>query len=109
MKNSDYIFCNKIVQIPLNYGEEKPKTRKNYKPHKKNPGNYRTKRRYFLRRSDNKAPFLHKRNVRRYNHRKNYDKTCRCFICNSPDHLSKTCPNKDKKYTLANMKSKRES
>jgi hypothetical protein len=22
---------------------------------------------------------------------------CRCFICNSPDHLSKTCPNKDQK------------
>jgi hypothetical protein len=39
--------------------------------------------------------FLHKRNVRRYN--LNYDSTCRCFICNSPDHLSKTCPNKDKK------------
>jgi hypothetical protein len=35
MKNSDYIFCNKIVQIPLNYGEEKPRTRKNYKPKKR--------------------------------------------------------------------------
>ena len=50
-----------------------------------------------MRRSDNRAPFLHKRNVTRYNPRKNYDKTCRCFICNSPDHLSKTCPNKDQK------------
>jgi hypothetical protein len=49
MKNSNYIFYNKIVQIPLNYGEEKPRTRKNYKPQKKNPRNYRTKRRYFLR------------------------------------------------------------
>jgi hypothetical protein len=49
MKNSDYNFCNKIVQILLNYGEEKPITRKNYKPQKKNPRNYRTKRRYFLR------------------------------------------------------------
>uniref|UniRef100_A0ACD6A033 Uncharacterized protein n=1 Tax=Avena sativa TaxID=4498 RepID=A0ACD6A033_AVESA len=47
--------------------------------------------------SDNRAPFLHKRNVRRYNPRKTYDSTCRCFICNSPDHLSKTCPNKDQK------------
>jgi hypothetical protein len=28
MKNSDYNFCNKIVQIPLNYREEKPRTRK---------------------------------------------------------------------------------
>jgi hypothetical protein len=97
MKNSDYNFSNKIVQILLNYGEEKARTRKNYKPHKKNPVNYRTKRRYFLRRSDNKTPFLHKKNVRRYNPRNNYDKTCRCFICNSPNHLSKTCPNKDKK------------
>ena len=26
-----------------------------------------------------------------------YDKTCKCFICNSPDHLSRTCPNKDQK------------
>jgi hypothetical protein len=49
MKNSDYNFCNKIVHVPLNYGEEKPRTRKNYKPQKKNPKNYRTKRRYFLR------------------------------------------------------------
>jgi hypothetical protein len=40
---------------------------------------------------------LHKINVRRHNPRKNYDKTCRCFICNSPDHLSITCPNKDQK------------
>jgi hypothetical protein len=95
MKHSDYNFCNKIVQIPLHYGEEKPRSRKKYKPQRRNPGNYRTKRRYFLRRSDNKAPFLHKRNVKRYNPRKNYDKMCRYFICNSPYHLSKTCPNKD--------------
>jgi hypothetical protein len=68
-----------------------------------------TKRRYFLRRSNNKERFLCKRNVKWYNTRKNYDKTCRCFIYNSPDHLSKTCPNKDKKCTLANMKSKKGS
>jgi hypothetical protein len=64
MKHLDYNFCNKIVQIPLHYGEEKPRNRKNYKPQRKNSRNYRTKRRYFLRRSDNKAPFLHKRNVK---------------------------------------------
>jgi hypothetical protein len=109
MKNSDCNFCNKILHIPLNYGEEKPRTRKNYKPQKKNLENYRTKRRYFLKRSDNKLLFLHKRNVRRYNPRKNYDKTCRRFICNLPDHLSKTCSNKDKTCTLANMKNKKES
>jgi hypothetical protein len=28
MKNSDYNFCNKIVQISLNYEEEKPSSRK---------------------------------------------------------------------------------
>ncbi|RCV34925.1 hypothetical protein SETIT_7G197200v2 [Setaria italica] len=95
MKQSDYNFCNKIVQIPLTYGEEKYRNKKYPKNYKK--GNVKTKKRYFLRRSDNRAPFLHKRNVRRYNPRKNYDSTCRCFICNSPDHLSKTCPNKDKK------------
>ncbi|RCV22542.1 hypothetical protein SETIT_4G228900v2 [Setaria italica] len=95
MKQSNYNFCNKIVQIPLTYGEEKYRNKKYPKNYKK--GNVKTKKRYFLRRSDNRAPFLHKRNVRRYNPRKNYDSTCRCFICNSPDHLSKTCPNKDKK------------
>ncbi|XP_066341137.1 uncharacterized protein [Miscanthus floridulus] len=95
MKQSDYNFCNKIVQIPLTYGEERSRNKKYSKNYKK--GNVKTKRRYFLRRSDNRAPFLHKRNVRRYNPRKNYDSSCRCFICNSPDHLSKTCPNKDKK------------
>jgi len=97
MKHSDYNFCNKIVQIPLTYGEERSRNKKYYKPLRRGNNNLRTRRRYFLRRSDNKAPFLHKRNVRRYNPRKNYDKTCRCFICNSPDHLSKTCPNKDQK------------
>ena len=95
MKQSDYNFCNKIVQIPLTYGEERSRNKRYPKNYKK--GNVKTKKRYFLRRSDNRAPFLHKRNVRRYNPRKNYDSTCRCFICNSPDHLSKTCPNKDKK------------
>jgi hypothetical protein len=79
----------------LTYGEERSRYKKYPKSYKR--GNVRTKKRYFLRRSDNRAPFLHKRNVRRYNPRKNYDSTCRCFICNSPDHLSKTCPNKDKK------------
>jgi hypothetical protein len=49
MKHSEYNFCNKIVQIPLHYGEEKPRTRKNYKPQRRNSKNYRTKRRYFLR------------------------------------------------------------
>jgi hypothetical protein len=98
MKQSYYNFCNKIVQIPLTYGEERSRNKK-YSKNSKNfeKENIRTKKRYFLRRSDNRAPFLHKRNVRRYNPRKNYDSTCRCFICNSPDHLSRTCPNKDKK------------
>ena len=95
MKQSDYNFYNKIVQIPLTYGEERSRNKRYPKNYKK--GNVRTKRSYFLRRSDNRAPFLHKRNVRRYNPRKNYDSSCRCFICYSPDHLSKTCPNKDKK------------
>ena len=97
MKQSDYNFCNKIVQIPLSYGDERHKNRKYHRSPRNYNSNFRTKKRYFLRRSDNRAPFLHKRNVRRYNPRKNYDKTCRCFICNSPEHLSKTCPNKDQK------------
>ncbi|KAK1573522.1 hypothetical protein QYE76_017367, partial [Lolium multiflorum] len=97
MKRSDYNFCNNIVQIPLTYGQERYKNKKYYKPQRRDNRNFRTKRRYFLRRSDNRAPFLHKRNVRRYDPRKSYDKTCRCFICNSPDHLSRTCPNKDQK------------
>jgi hypothetical protein len=98
MKQSNYNFYNKIVQIPLTYGEERSRNKK-YSKYPKNyeKENVRTKKRYFLRRSDNRTPFLYKRNVRRYNPRKNYDSTCRCFICNSLDHLSKTCPNKDKK------------
>lgn len=97
MKKADYNFCNNIVQIPLTYGENRHKNKKYYKPQRRDNRNFRTKKRYFLRRSDNRAPYLHKRNVRRYDPRKTYDKTCRCFICNSPDHLSKTCPNKDQK------------
>jgi hypothetical protein len=109
MKHSYYNFCNKIIQILLHYGEENLRNRKNYKPQRRNSKNYRTKRRYFLRRSDNKVSIIHKRNVKQYNPRKNYDKMCRCFICNSLDHLSKTCRNKDKKGTRANMKRKKES
>jgi hypothetical protein len=82
----------------LTYGEERSRNKKYYKyPKNYEKGKVRTKKRYFLRRSGNRAPFLHKINIRRYNSRKNYDNICRCFICNSPDHLSKTCPNKDKK------------
>src|SRR6266508_2759132 len=72
MKHSDYNFCNKIVQIPLTYGEERPKSRKYHRPQRRD-GNPRMKKIYFLRRSNSRPPFLHKRNVRRYNPRKNYD------------------------------------
>lgn len=58
MKHTDYNFCNKIVQIPLTYGEEKPTNRKYRKPQNKG---YRTKKRFFLRRSDNRSPYLHKK------------------------------------------------
>jgi hypothetical protein len=64
MKRSDYNFCNKIVQIPLTYGEAGYKKR-NHKPYERYNNNFKTKRRYFLRRSDYRAPFLHKINVRR--------------------------------------------
>src|SRR5438045_6387224 len=67
MKKSDYNFCSKIVQILLTYGEERYRNRKYHKPQRRDNRNFRTKKRYFLRRSDNRAPFLHKRNVRRYN------------------------------------------
>ncbi|XBH55089.1 hypothetical protein VPH35_077239 [Triticum aestivum] len=77
--------------------EKKGIGKKYYKPQRRDNRNFRTKKRYFLRRSDNRSPFLHKRNVRRYNPNKTYDKACRCFICNSPAHLSRTCPNKDQK------------
>jgi hypothetical protein len=108
MKRSYYNLCNRIVQIPLTYGKAGYKKR-NYKTYKRYNNNFKIKRRYFLRRSDNRAPSLHKRNVRRYNPRKNYNKIYRCFICNSPDHLSKIYPSKDKKDTQVSMKSKKES
>jgi hypothetical protein len=108
MKQSDYNFYNKIVQIPLTYGEERSRNKKYYKyPKNYEKGKVRTKKLYFLVRSGNRAPFLHKRNVRRYNSRKNYSNTCRCFICNSSDHLSKTCPNKDKKRYSNSKKNKK--
>ncbi|XBH63855.1 hypothetical protein VPH35_117739 [Triticum aestivum] len=64
MKKSDYNFCNNIVQIPLTYGEQRHRKNKYYKPQRRDNINSRTKKRYFLRRSDNRAPFLHKRNKR---------------------------------------------
>ena len=87
MKKSEYGFYNKILQIlPLSCGEERRANKKYYKTSRRKNRNFRTKKRYFLRRLDNRAPFLHKRNARKYNPRKSYDKTCRCFMCNSPDH-----------------------
>jgi hypothetical protein len=82
----------------LTHREERSRNKK-YSNYPKNyeKGNVKTKKHYFLRRSYNRDPFLYKSNVRRYNPRKNYDTICRCFIYNSPDHLSKICPNKDKK------------
>lgn len=73
MKYADYNFCNKIVQILLTYGKEKFTNKKYRKPQNKG---YKTKKRFFPKRSDNISPYLHRRNVRRYNPRKNYDKTC---------------------------------
>ena len=35
MKQSDYNFCNKIVQIPLTYGEERSRNKKYPKNYKK--------------------------------------------------------------------------
>ena len=70
MKKTDYNFCNNIVQIPLTYGEERYKNKKYYKSQRRDNRNFRTKKRFFLRRSNNRALFLHKRNVKRYNPRK---------------------------------------
>uniref|UniRef100_K3YY54 Uncharacterized protein n=1 Tax=Setaria italica TaxID=4555 RepID=K3YY54_SETIT len=72
MKQSDYNFCNKTVQIPLTYGEEKYRTKKYPKNYKK--GNVKIKKRYFLRRSDNRAPFLHKGNKRYSNKQEEQEK-----------------------------------
>jgi hypothetical protein len=50
MKKSDYDFCNNIVQIPLTYGEERYRNTKYYKPQRRDNQNFRTKKRYLLRR-----------------------------------------------------------
>uniref|UniRef100_A0A453HM08 Uncharacterized protein n=1 Tax=Aegilops tauschii subsp. strangulata TaxID=200361 RepID=A0A453HM08_AEGTS len=44
--------------------EKKGIGKKYYKPQRRDNRNFRTKKRYFLRRSDNRSPFLHKRNKR---------------------------------------------
>nr|AAP53052.1 retrotransposon protein, putative, Ty3-gypsy subclass [Oryza sativa Japonica Group] len=46
MKHSDYNFCNKIVQIPLSYGEDKPRSKRIYKHQNRNNNNIRIKKRF---------------------------------------------------------------
>jgi hypothetical protein len=81
MKKADYNFCNKIVQIPLTYGEERYKSKKYHKPQRRDNRNFRTKKRYFLRRSNNRAPFLHKRNIKRYDPSHAYNNAFCSFPC----------------------------
>ena len=93
LKQKNYGFCGQIY-TPQQYGsrnyniDRKPKFKKNYA------------KKYYLRRSNAKKPYLNKeRHVRKYNPRKTYTNTITCFACNEKGHLSSSCPKKHNLFT----------
>lgn len=99
IKNSDYKFCRNIVVPTIQFGKEEchgactKKTK-----HKKYP----SRRKYYIRQSSQKKPFLNKgHHVRKFYPNRDY-KSIKCYICGEPGHTARNCRNKvnrDDKHT----------
>ena len=86
LKSADYKFCKEIIYTPQHYGEQKINKRR-----PKRQGN----KRYFIKKSFAKKPYLNKeRHVRRYNDKRIYKNKLNCYSCGSEDHLATTCPSR---------------
>ena len=97
LKKSQYRFC-KTIFTPQTYGMEENRKEKKYKPYKK------YNKRYFLKRSTRRKPYLDpSRHVRKYNPRRIYRNKLKCYACGEPDHLSTNCPRKKNLYNTRSM------
>lgn len=92
LKDNDYGFCKKLY-LPQTYGADKRdykrlKSRKKYKDKR-----YIPRKKYFLRKSNRKKPYLDpNKHVRKFKPTRLYKNKLECFTCGSPEHLSRTCP-----------------
>ena len=97
LKKSQYRFCKNIF-TPQTYGMEENRKEKKYKPYKK------YNKRYFLKRSTRRKPYLDpSRHVRKYNPKRIYRNKLKCYACGEPDHLSTNCPRKKNLYNTRSM------
>ncbi|KAA8540648.1 hypothetical protein F0562_024434 [Nyssa sinensis] len=114
----DNSFC-RTIYTPQQYGykppqSRRPKGRHRPIPHRQlRPQNFQKKwlsnsrpkgRKRFLRKSENRAPFLRKdSHVRKHRPNRIYKNKLSCFACNQDGHFSKNCPfrqNLDNKEAL---------
>ena len=97
LKKSQYRLCKNIF-TPQTYGMEESRKEKKYKPYKK------YNKRYFLKRSTRRKPYLDpRRHVRKYNPKRIYRNKLKCYACGEPDHLSTNCPRKKNLYNTRSM------
>ena len=77
---------------------EENRKEKKYKPYKK------YNKRYFLKRSTRRKPYLDpSRHVRKYNPKRIYRNKLKCYAYGEPDHLSTNCPRKKNLYNTRSM------
>ena len=78
----EYSFCRNIY-TPQRYDKNEPKKSKGFKPFRK---------KYYLKRSTSRKPYLSKeKHVRKFNKNRDYKNKLSCFTCGSTDHLVKDC------------------
>lgn len=88
-----YGFCSQIYTAQ-HYGDKESRHKKHNKSYKhKHRKHYIPKKKYYIRRSQAKKPFLRKeRHVRRFNPNRTYKRKLQCYACGDDNHLSPNCP-----------------
>ncbi|WMV29160.1 hypothetical protein MTR67_022545, partial [Solanum verrucosum] len=99
LKQNEMSFCKNVMYTTQSYdkGQNKPKKRyKKYKPYY----NQQYNKKYYLRKSSARKPYLNKdRHVRKYRNDKNYKNKLECFTCGSIEHLANVCPKRNNSRT----------
>ncbi|WMV43464.1 hypothetical protein MTR67_036849, partial [Solanum verrucosum] len=99
LKQNEMSFCKNVMYTTQSYdkGQNKPKKRyKKYKPYY----NKQYNKKYYLRKSSARKPYLNKdRHVRKYRNDRNYKNKLECFTCGSIEHLANVCPKRNNSRT----------
>ena len=96
LKQNEMSFCKNVIYTTQSYDKEKPKKKFKKRPYYQPYNN----RRYYLRRSSAKKPYLNKdRHVRKYRNDRNYKNKLECFTCGSIEHLANVCPKRNNNRT----------